>query len=197
MNRRTLLAGLAALPLLTPALPASAGELSIAQINQYLNQFRTASGSFVQKNPGGSLSQGNFWMQRPGKIRFEYAGGGNKVLADGINVAVFDGKSNRGPQRYPLSQTPLNILLSTNTNLTSPGVVKQAFFDGTATHVVAQDPRFPERGTIEMVFTDPAELRQWVVTDGKGQKTTVILNELNAGVAIEPVKFNIELEERR
>jgi len=52
-------------------------------------------------------------------------------------------------------------------------------YDGTATTVTAQDPKRPEYGSIQMKFTgNPVELRQWIIRDGNGSTTTVVLGGL-------------------
>ena len=67
--------------------------------------------------------------------------------------------------------------------------------DGTSTRVRAQDPEYPEYGTIELVFTaDPVELRQWVITDDLGSQTTVILGEMRKGGQMGARLFDITAE---
>ena len=69
-------------------------------------------------------------------------------------------------------------------------------FDGAATTVIAQDPERPEYGNIALKFTaNPVELRQWIVTDGQGATTTVILGELSKGGELPSTLFNISFEE--
>jgi len=63
-----------------------------------------------------------------------------------------------------------------------------------ATVVTAQDPQNPQYGNIQMIFTAPTELRQWVVTDDSGQKTTVILGEMQKGGSIPSSRFSIQTE---
>lgn len=175
------------------ALPAMAQQLSLAQVSQYLNGLQTAQGGFTQINADGTLSTGQIYIKRPGRIRFEYNAPDNSlVMAGGGQVAIFDPKSNNGPDRYPLSQTPLKIILERNVNLGAARMVTGHTSDGTTTTVTAQDPEHPEYGNIQMVFTgSPVELRQWIVTDDVGSQTTVILNDLVPGAAIGDIKFNI------
>jgi hypothetical protein len=91
------------------------------------------------------------------------------VIAGGGQLAIFDGRGNTTAEQYPLSQTPLSIILGQGVDLSRSDMVVGHEFDGTATRVVAQDPDRPEIGTLTMVFTgDPVELRQWVVTDQGG-----------------------------
>ena len=191
MMRRTALA--AALALL--ALPAAAQPLSLNEISNYLNSIQTAAGGFTQVNADGSVSTGNIYIKRPGRIRFEYADNSALILTGGGQVAVFDAASNEGPQRFPLSETPLSIILADRVDLGRAGMVTGHVSDGTTTTVTAQDPAHPEYGSIQLVFTaDPVELRQWVVTDDTGTPTTVILNDLQTGVQIGDRAFNIQAE---
>lgn len=175
------------------ALPAMAQQLSLAQISGYLNGLQTAQGGFTQINADGTLSTGQIYIKRPGRIRFEYNAPDNSlVMAGGGQVAIFDPKSNNGPDRYPLSQTPLKIILERNVDLGAARMVTGHTSDGTTTTVTAQDPDHPEYGNIQMVFTaGPVELRQWIVTDDVGSQTTVILNDMTAGGSIGDIKFNI------
>ena len=48
-----------------------------------------------------------------------------------------------------------------------------------------------------IVTANPTELRQWVVTDDTGKKTTVILGEMTKGVNIPPSTFAIANEVAR
>ena len=178
------------------AIPAMAQQLSLNQISQYMNGLQTAQGGFTQINADGTLSTGQIYIKRPGRIRFEYNAPDNSlVMAGGGQVAIFDPKSNNGPDRYPLNQTPLKIILERNVNFGQARMVTGHTSDGTTTTVTAQDPDHPEYGNIQMVFTaNPTELRQWIVTDDVGSQTTVILNDMVAGGSIGDIKFNITSE---
>lgn len=190
LTRRALLAGVSALAFATPA---SAQQLSLAQVSAYLNQLTTAQGGFTQINADGTLSTGQIYIKRPGRIRFEYNPPDQSlVMAGGGQVAVFDARSNSGPDRYPLNQTPLKIILERNVNLGRARMVTNHTSDGTSTTITAQDPDNPQYGNIQMVFTaNPIELRQWIVTDDVGSQTTVILNDVTPGGRIPEIKFNI------
>jgi len=180
------------------AQPAFAEKLSLNSISRYLNGIQTAEADFTQVNDDGTLSTGKLLLHRPGRMRFEYNPPEKLlVMAGGSQIAIFDGKSNvQQAERYPLKQTPLNLILERNVNLAARNMVVGHDYDGTSTTVVAQDPKHPEYGTIALKFTSsPVELRQWIVTDGQGARTTVILGELNKGVRLSPQLFNIVHEE--
>ena len=196
MYRRTFLATAAAFA----ATPALAAKLSLNQISRYLNSITMATSDFTQVNDDGTLSTGKFYIRRPGRMRFEYNPPEKLlVIAGGSQVGIFDGKSNvKKAERYPLRRTPLNLILEQNVNLARRNMVVAHQYDGTSTIVTAQDPEHPEYGNIQLKFTsNPTELRQWVVTDGQGAKTTVILGQLTKVSSLPTTLFNISYEEER
>ena len=175
---RILTAALTALML--TALPAAAQQLSLNTLSNYLNSIQSAESPFTQINSDGSISTGTISIKRPGKVRFEYNPPEQAlVLAWSGAVYVFDRKVGGQPETYPLNQTPLSIILARNVNLGQAGMVTEHGYDGTATTVTAQDPQRREYGSIQMKFTgNPVELRQWVIRDGNGSTTTVVLGGL-------------------
>lgn len=200
MDKRTFLT-LGSAALATPFLNtrAMAQQLSLGEVSNYLNGLTTAQGGFTQINADGTLSTGTIFIKRPGRIRFEYNAPDNSLMiAGGGQVAIFDPRSNTPPDRYPLNQTPLSIILERNVDFARRRMVTGHTSDGTSTTITAQDPDNPDRGNIQLVFTaNPVELRQWVVTDDTGGQTTVILNDVVAGAAIGEAQFNIVSEMRR
>ena len=194
MMKRTLLA----LPLLlaTAATPVLADEIPLSKLSAYINGLTTAQANFTQINPDGSGSKGLLIIKRPGRMRFEYTKPDKTVvLASGGQVAIFDAKSNQPPEQYPLSKTPLNLVLAPKVNLEQSGMVVGHSEEGKLTVVTAQDPKHPEVGTITLRFSsNPIALRQWIVTDETGGQTTVLLNKLKTGETYAPSTFIIDDE---
>lgn len=162
---------------------ALADKLPLASISSYLNDLTTAKGAFTQINGDGTISTGTIYIKRPGRVRFEYNAPDTGLIIAGSNtVVIFDTKSNQPPETYPLARTPLSIILAGDVNLGQAKMVTGHAYDGTATTVTAQDPENPQYGNIQMKFTGPKpELRQWIINDGNGGQTTVVLGELQKG----------------
>ena len=181
------------------AAPAWAEKLSLNAISSYLNGMQSAKGSFTQVNDDGTISTGTIFIKRPGKIRFEYnPPDKTRVLASAGAVAIFDPKTNQGPETYPLNRTPLKIILAKNVDLGRANMVTGHSYDGTATIVTAQDPEHPEYGNIQLKFTgNPVELRQWIINDDSGSRTTVVLGALNKGGNMPLALFDIELNTKK
>lgn len=190
---------LAFLFLICSALQAGAQAIPLGELSRYLNSLNTVRASFTQINADGTLSTGTVYINRPGRVRFEYDPPEDSlVMATGGQVAVFDPKSNQPPTHYPLRSTPLSIILAENVDLTQARMVTGHDSDGTSTFVTAQDPERPRNGSIRLVFTaDPVELRQWVVTDDGGRQTTVVLSEMKTDVQFPRDIFDIVAETRR
>jgi len=180
LSRRLFLVGAT----LWPTFAQSAEQLTLADISNYLNSIKTLKSSFTQINDDNSISTGQLYIRRPGRMRFEYDPPEQAlVIAAASAVVIIDRKSNQPPETYPLNRTPLSLILSNNINLGRANMVQKAVFDGKSTTVTARDPDNPESGFIEMSFTDnPTQLRQWVINDGSGSRTTVILGEFETGM---------------
>jgi outer membrane lipoprotein-sorting protein len=175
------------------ATSAMADKLPLGNISSYLNAMTTAEGEFTQINGDGTISTGTIYIKRPGRVRFEYnAPDTGLVIAGSNTVVIYDTKSNQPPETYPLARTPLSIILAREVNLSQARMVTGHSFDGTATTVTAQDPDNPEYGNIQMKFTGPdPELRQWIINDGNGGQTTVVLGALKTGGTLPNTLFNV------
>lgn len=185
--------------ILATALPALADPIPLPELSAYMNGMKTAEAKFTQVNEDGSISTGQLYIMRPGRMRFEYDPPNEAlVMAGGNAVAVFDPKSNGGPETYSLGLTPLKLILDDRIDLSRDNMVTDYREEGPSTIVRAQDPEHPEYGHIELIFTgNPVELRQWVVTDEAGSQTTVILGELQTGVSLGTGMFSIRQERER
>lgn len=188
VSRRTTLALLAALPF---AAPAQAQEV-LVEVSKYLNQLNSVTGRFTQINSDGSRSTGTYYLARPGRLRFEYDGGAAMVIADGVNIAVFDAKSNATVQRYPIGQTPLRFLLRKNIDLTERDLVTGTGSKDGFTSVRLQDPDAPADGSMTLVLRNsPPTLTQWTVREKSGQQTTVVLETMERVSGMSGTLFNI------
>jgi outer membrane lipoprotein-sorting protein len=189
-----LLMGGAGVALTTPALAQAApGSISAAQeIANKFSSVKTLTGNFVQFGPRGDQTEGTFYIERPGKIRFNY----NKpspirVISDGKSVVINNRKLDTW-DLYPLSKTPLKLLLSDQIDL-SGGKVKSVKQEPDMTTIVLGDKSIFGNSTITMMF-DPKtnDLRQWTITDAQGLDTTVMITNVRTGVRFADDMFTID-----
>lgn len=182
-----------------PGLAAAAEQLSLSEISAYLNGLTTLKTEFRQYNDDGSVSTGTLYIRRPGRMRFEYDPPEQAlVIASASAVYIIDRKSNQLPETYPLSRTPLSLILGRSIDLTRANMVQQSRFDGAATIVTASDPDNPDTGSIELTFTDsPTQLREWVIFDTTGGQTKVELGAFETGIELPGSLFSPDLERNK
>jgi len=196
INRKQFLAGAlcaALIPAAGPALAQSAADArDLRRISNYLNANQTLAGDFVQVGPDGQVNQGRFYLRRPGRVRFEYdPPNPTLVVSDGFWVGVTDTSLNT-LDRYPLSDTPLHLLLKEDVDLAREGAVKKIERAANQMRITAINPDDPSQGSITLVFTDnPLELRQWIVVDQQGLTTTVALRDMRSNISLKPDLFVI------
>jgi outer membrane lipoprotein-sorting protein len=181
-------AGLAFLGGLTSPANAAAAQ----QIADHFASVRSMTGEFVQLGPKGEQTGGKFFIQRPGKIRFNYEAPSNiRVIADGKSVVVNNKKLDTW-DIYPLSKTPLKLLLDEKIDLSAKTVKKVDEQADLTTIVLGNESIFGD-ARITMLF-DPAtfDLRQWTVTDAQGKDTTVMIFNVQTGVKIDSKLFKID-----
>jgi len=151
-------------------------------------------GKFVQVGPDGSRVTGEFYIQKPGKIRFEYDPPSPiEIIADGQSVVVRDRKL-ATQDVYPLSQTPLRFLLSERIDLLNDTNVIAVRADDAFITVTIEE-RQALIGTsrlVMMVGTKDYQLKQWTVTDPQGYDTTVAVSNLDSSKRPDPDLFRID-----
>ncbi|HMQ57951.1 MAG TPA: outer membrane lipoprotein carrier protein LolA [Rhizobiaceae bacterium] len=194
-SRRDLIAAMAALAgasALGAAPPAEAASPVAQKIADHFARVKTMTGEFVQFGPRGEQTGGKFFIQRPGKIRFNYEDPSPiRVISDGESVVINNTKL-RTWDLYPLSKTPLKLLLSNKIDLTGKKVRKVTEADDLTTIVLGDTSLFGD-SVITLMF-DPKsyELRQWTITDNQGKDTTVMIFNVQEGVKFGPKVFNID-----
>jgi outer membrane lipoprotein-sorting protein len=151
-------------------------------------------GNFVQIGPDGSRVKGEFYIQKPGKIRFEYDPPSPiQIIADGESVIVRDRKL-ATQDLFPLSQTPLRYLLSERIDLLRDTNVVGVRADDTFVTIVIEE-RQPLVGTSRLVMMLGAkdyQLKQWTITDPQGYDTTVAVSNLDRSKRPDPDMFKID-----
>ncbi|MET0878932.1 MAG: outer membrane lipoprotein carrier protein LolA [Tardiphaga sp.] len=165
-----------------------------AKVSAYLSSLSTLVGNFVQIGPDGSRTTGDFFIQKPGKVRFEYdAPTTIAMIADGQSLAVRDSRL-ATQDIYPLSQTPLRYLLSDRIDLMRDTNVVMVSGDELYTSVTIEEKNalVGTSRLMLMIGTKDGQLKQWTVTDPQGYDTTVAIYNLDTQKKPDPGLFKID-----
>jgi outer membrane lipoprotein-sorting protein len=165
-----------------------------ARVSSYLSSLQTLVGNFVQVGPDGSKTKGDFYIQKPGKVRFEYDDPSPiAIIADGSSLAVRDRKL-ATQDIYPLSQTPLRFLLSDRIDLLKDTNVVNVTADDVFISVTIEEKQalIGTSRLMLMVGAKDGQLKQWTVTDPQGYDTTVAVYNLDSSRKVDPGLFKID-----
>ena len=215
MNRLYLIAALAGLAItpafaqqLRPRLPVTPAPIArpatqvlfrearaqaLSQANRTLNAVTRLQGRFVQNSPDGSRATGLFYLQRPGKLRFEYNPPATLlIISDGATVSTHD-SALRTTDRTPLRNTPLNLVLRGHVDLERDANVTRVARQGDWLFINVRDRNGLADGQLTLWFVGPnADLRAWDVVDATGARTRVTLNGLSQPASIDPALFRAD-----
>ena len=184
----------AAPPAMTTTAFSPAQRAQVDKVSTYLSSMHQLAGNFVQVGPDGSRVKGAFYMQKPGRVRFEYDPPSPiEIIADGQSVVVRDRKL-ATQDLYPLSQTPLRFLLSDRIDLLRDTNVVAVRTDDLYVTVVIEE-RQALIGTSRLMMMLGAkdyQLKQWTVTDPQGYDTTVAVSNLDTSKRPDPGMFRID-----
>ena len=160
-------------------------QQDLKRIETFLNGMETARAGFLQVSSNGAVATGKLLLSRPGKMRFEYDPPTPiMIIADGTFLIYID-KELKSPIHSWLSTSLVGFLVEEDIKLNGDVTVTK-FKKGSnilrATLVRTKDP---EQGSITLIFSDqPLALRQWIITDQQGIRTTVTLSNLESVLKI-------------
>lgn len=165
-------------------------QADLAKISDYMNHIHAMKGSFIQLADNGASAQGNFYIEKPGRMRFEYQPPSPiLVISDGSAISVKNKKLNT-VDRYPLDGTPLELILSNNIDLGHDRAVTSVKTRPGSIIVHARSNNRRAQGNITIVFSAPEiELRQWTIEDSQGKTTTVVLRNAQIVQSLPPDLF--------
>ncbi|MEM9965211.1 MAG: outer-membrane lipoprotein carrier protein LolA [Asticcacaulis sp.] len=201
LTKRTLLLSLTAVALAPPALARRSptqpfisqpkfkaeDQARITRAQSYLQSLTTGSGRFQQTDFKGRVTQGDWWLSRPGKIRFEYdAPYSMVVVADGKRVNMWDPRLKSFDQ-YPLELTPLSLFLSKNIRFDQGVIITEVTSTSDGFRLKARDRRKEVEGSITLNFIEKTKggaltLGEWTVTDAQNKATRVKLLSFKTNV---------------
>lgn len=197
-SRRRLL--FATLPLLAaPALARAVAPITetprdqadIARAEAYLNGLKSLKAHFMQVAPDGGLSEGTAWMERPGRMRFQYDPPAPFLLLASSGVLTFHDASLQQTSNIPLSRTPLGILLAEHVTLSGAVTVTGIQRQPGQLQITVVRTENPGDGSLTLIFADqPLALRQWTVVDAQRRQTHVTLYNIQLGGTYDPLLFN-------
>jgi outer membrane lipoprotein-sorting protein len=161
-------------------------QAAVAQAESYLRGLHTVQSRFVQTAQDGRQLTGTFYLNRPGKLRFEYdAPVTDFIVADGIFIYFYDGEMGE-QSNAPIGQTLADFLLRENLRLGGGEIrVTDAHRAGGLLQITLTQKSDPGAGSLTLYFTEnPMALKKWRVLDSTGASVQIELFQMQTGVKL-------------
>jgi outer membrane lipoprotein-sorting protein len=166
-------------------------KADLARIEAYLNGLKTLKARFLQIAPDGASSGGTAWLERPGRMRFQYNPPSPLLLVASGTLLVFHDSQLKQTSNIPLSATPLGLLLQDNLKLSGDVTVTAISRQPGQIQVTLVRTASPADGSLTLVFADnPLVLRQWSVVDQQRRETRVTLYDVQLGGSFDQELFH-------
>jgi outer membrane lipoprotein-sorting protein len=162
----------------------------IAEAERYLNSLKTAKARFLLTAADGSQQIGTFYLNRPGRLRFEYDPPVQDfVVADGLLIYFYDAQL-KEQSNAPIGQTLADFLLRQNVSLKGDVEVSRVMRGGDLVQITLVQKNDPGSGSLTLGFTEnPFALKKWRVVDAQRQTVEVELFQLQTGLKLDSKLF--------
>ena len=180
----------AALAQVHAAVLSDADQALLTRVGQYLNALRTLKGRFLQVAPDGATSQGTVWLERPGRMRFQYDPPSPLLLVAGHGTVVVHDSKLDSDNTIPLNQTPLGLLLGDTIALSGDVSVTDFQHQPGQLLITLVRTKSPGEGSLTLMMNaDPLALTGWSVVDGEGRETRLRMSDVKLGGSFDNALF--------
>jgi len=167
----------------------------VQKINGYFNTMSNLEGNFVQTDADDKRKKGRFYIERPGKLRFDYSlPSKQKIISDGRYLAIEDHDLNT-TDRYPLETTPFRLLLTKDVDLVRDARIGALDIGQDVVVITVEDKASDSGGEIRLFFDWPnMKLREWMISDPQGLNTRIQVGDVEMNKAVKPETFKFTPE---
>lgn len=166
----------------------AAMDPAVKKAEDYLRGLSTAKADFIQRANGNILT-GKFYLDRPGRLRFEYNEVKDFIVADGLFIYFYDSELEE-QSNAPIGQTLADFLLREDLKLSGDLTVTDVYTRDGLSHLTFAQTDDPSAGNVQLVFTEiPYQLRKWIVTDAQGQVTEIELKNMERDIPLKSSLF--------
>jgi len=164
----------------------------VAKIDEYFNDIQHLRGRFAQTDAQKRVLKGKFYVQWPGRFRFDYARPSRMVIfSDGRYLRIEDLEL-KNTETYELNSTPFRIILARKVDILRDARVIRVAQSDTEVSISLRDKK-EDTGVIQLHFNKTADnklsLAYWVITDAQGLDTQIVVSQLETGKRANPKLF--------
>ena len=168
---------------------------AVQKAESWFANVTTMRADFTQIASDGSAAEGRLVMRRPSRLKITYNSTPPVVLITTPVWLHVDQPDDRQLTSYPISETPLALILTDPVSLRPVGyetsVIERT---GGITQIAINKDNGEGAGRLTLEFTNsPFVLRRWIVEDVAGVKTSLTLQNLAFGVPVANAEFRLPI----
>jgi chaperone LolA len=171
---------------------ANAVDDVASQAEKYLNAVTTMSADFQQVDSEGNIAGGKFYLQRPGKFRWEYDKRQPILIVSNGKKLMYHDKKLKELTYADLEDTLANFLAKKVIRFSGDVKLLSAKQDKGYAYITVTQKNKPEEGKLTLVFKqNPMQITGMEVTDQNGAVTKVsfVNSVFGANIAADNFKF--------
>lgn len=162
----------------------------LKRVADYFNGVRTLKGRFLQIGPEGNAAEGQIFLSRPGRFRFEFDPPVPMLIVSDGAYIIMEDRELKSVERIPLGATPLDLLLREKVDFGEGVGIAKVERGAAILRITLFEPSRPKEGSLTLVFGDkPLEFAGWTVTDAQGKTTSISLSQLDFNPQLQPRLF--------
>ena len=171
----------------------AAGADIVQKAESWFANVTSMHADFTQIASDGSAAEGKIVMRRPSRLKITYEGvPALNLIATPVWLHV-DQPVERRVTSYPISETPLSLILADPVSLRPAGyetIVTER--SGGIMQIAINKESGEGAGRLTLEFTaSPFQLRRWIVEDVAGIQTSVTLQNMAFGLPVGNAEFSL------
>lgn len=180
----------AALSFIVLALPGMARADVVSEAEDWFNGISTMQADFIQVASDGTTASGVIHLRRPHQMKIVYDLEEPLILLTTRIWIHVDRPNEKTVTSYPISETPLSLLLKKDVRLRSDEFTTSSNVQNGIVRVMLAKETGEAAGELTLEFTEkPFVLRKWTIRDAADVTTTVTLQNMRFGHQYENKMF--------
>ena len=170
---------LVTLPIMLASMPSMAND-DVMRAETWFNKIKTISADFVQVASDGTSAEGRLAFRRPSRMKITYGKGDELQLITSSVWLHVDRPDERLLTSYPISETPLSLILADKVSLRLDGYETRILpsIAGIVRIQIGKDDG-EGAGRLTLEFSEkPFQFRRWIILDAAGIETSVTLQNI-------------------
>ena len=188
-----LAAMVAGLAMISAGAPRAVADDPVRAAEDWFNNITTMKADFTQVASDGTAATGELHLRRPHRMKIIYDLEEPLILLTTPVWLHVDRPEDRWVTSYPISETPLSLILKEEVNLRDPDFQTRHRVRNGITSIVLTKDTGEGAGQLTLEFTnEPFELRRWSIRDSADVTTTVTLQNMRFGHSYENRFFAVK-----